>query len=510
MAVCNLDRKNAAFGEIPQDREITQSLTALLGQMEKEANATKDNSAKTIRQYFAITKEWLGKIFARKKDIGKGHVQFYNKFEELYIKKVPNYEFAPDGKYYNYTNDLNNYRYDNQAFDFQLAVFGVRNGKEEMVGSFNVPDKNTTMSYQLHKFVEDNNMPNTIPINKDVLMAITAMRPATFYKGDASFNLSSLLNQYGADYEYMFSDVFILTETIGTNLRKEDIGRPFVFYSQYGNDVPINEMVKYNSADLKMLFLDTDYSVKDIQSLKALYNKYKDEGSDLSKLLVSEHQKQMLMSELNTLDFVKKYLGTNLINSFTGSISDQVTTDAFFDVLAQTTTNEYDYVNEQIKKVFPHGIFMNVDLVQDPDFKSKHYARSLMPRNPELRKELFDRLVLKNMSRNLTLLPNMEIDLSMLAENNKIDFAKLLSPTPAKSMVLKPIEYSIKAPTKKSELLPFEQKEIEPQLRKFQKELGIDRTEIQATFGHLLYNSYLYDGTLTDYFNNILQTNRNC
>jgi hypothetical protein len=81
MAVCNLDRKNAAFGEIPQDREITQSLTALLGQMEKEANATKDNSAKTIRQYFAITKEWLVKIFARKKDIVKGHDQFYNNFD---------------------------------------------------------------------------------------------------------------------------------------------------------------------------------------------------------------------------------------------------------------------------------------------------------------------------------------------------------------------------------------------------------------------------------------------
>ena len=527
MLTCNNELSAIAFNEISNNPQAEFNLYNSMKNALETIRQDADNVVNTIYHYFTDIED--GRTLQQKRlDIGRNAQNYFDTFDSLNLRAVHVNEFKEGGKYYNKSNKYNDYVFDS-AYGFQLIIEGKRKGKNEYIGSFNIPQYASksndyiTLSRMLHDYVAKNfaqNMYREIPVNKTLLKAISEVRPARIHteeeqeKSDKTFTLKNMLDQYGSDKKYVFSDVYILTDSMQFDRPVDDdnIGRPFVFYSQYGSDMEVNKLVENNHKDLKMIFLDTKAKYTTVEELYADVQKYSESGEiENYDYFLSDYQRKKILEAMVGSGFLKLKLNAGLHDDFTfenlKSVNDSVNTKGMIEMISKMTAEQREATNKIIEQQLPNGIFFNALIQTDPSFKTKSFARAV------IRDEsAYDSLVISNLKKDFSLLPSIAYNFkdSPMFQNGSYDFARLFelekampAVTPKESVI------EIKASMKVENMI-MAQHGDDDVFKKEMKLFGIEPDDIKSAFVNMVQRSYLYDGDLDSYIKEVISNNSKC
>jgi hypothetical protein len=529
MLNCNNELTAIAYREIsnnPQaELNIFNSIKYALEGIRQDA----DNIINTVYHYFSDIED--GRTLQQKRlDIGRNAQNYFDKFDSVRLRAVGVNEFKEGGRYYNKANKNNNYQFDS-SYGFQLIIEGSRNGQIDYIGSFNIPqyasksNANITLSKMLHDYVATNhanNMYNGIPVNKTLLKAISEMRPARIHAepeevleegvSPAEFTLRNMLDQYGTDKKYVFSSVYILTDTMQFDrpIDEDNIGRPFVFYSQYGSDMDINKMVENNHKDLKMIFLDTKKKYSTVEELYNDVTQVEQEGEVESyNYFLSDYQRKKILNAMVGAGFLKLKLQSEVFDELTfdslNSINESIDTKRMIQMIGKMTNEQLAATNKIIEQQLPNGILFNPTIKTDPAFKTKAFARALMNDSD------YDSLLIKHLKKDFSLLPSIAYNFkdSPMYENGAYNFSRLFEQEPAIEVTPKSSVIEVKA-SLKAENMTMADLGSDDVFKAEMKLFGIEPDDIRSAFVNMTQMSYLYDGDLDSYIKDVIKNNGKC
>jgi hypothetical protein len=176
-------------------------------------------------------------------------------------------------------------------------------------------------------------------------------------------------------------------------------------------------------------------------------------------------------------------------------------------LLEYLTQSTIDKVNKFIADEFPSGVFINPYLYEDPDFKTRNFARAYNSENIGLM--LDDKLEFRNVGDDLSFMPRLAFDFDKIQDNlGELLQTKELS-TKMKTFANDFI--SILSESKQRNLYPTEidEKSIN-QIKASMRLKGFTNQDISDAIVNLVHNSYLYDTNLDSYIKQYINKIKEC